>query len=88
MSALQDEILAAVREANRPLVTEIEALKSLLEAKLVSEGNGLLSLKEAAKYTGLHADTLRRQFKSGNLPGIRLGNQIRLDPKDLNPSKA
>jgi excisionase family DNA binding protein len=43
----------------------------------------LLSVKEAAHYTKVSTQTLRRAMKAGRLKFYRAGKQIRIDEDDL-----
>lgn len=44
-----------------------------------------LTTAQAAEILQLHVVTVRRLLKSGQLPGIRVGGQWRLNPADLKP---
>lgn len=50
------------------------------------ERHRLLTLKEAATFTGLHPDTLWRKVRRGEVPAIQLGGRgtsIRIDEREL-----
>ena len=80
MSALQQEI----RDVIEPLVAEIASLKTLISDHVGANVEVMLiTVRDAAKRLGCGEETVRRMVKSGRLKCKRIGNQIRLDPKDL-----
>lgn len=42
----------------------------------------LVSLEQLADQLGVHCRTIRRRIASGDLPAYRVGQQIRIDPRD------
>jgi excisionase family DNA binding protein len=79
MNALQQEI----REVIEPLVAEVAALKVALSQHIASVPTKLLTVAEAAAVLGCGDETIRRKVRTGSLACKRVGNQMRIDPRDL-----
>ena len=80
MNALQEEIRAVIE----PLVVELAQLRAVINTHVNADtGIKLVTVREAAQRLGCGEETVRRMVKSGRLKCKRIGNQIRIDPKDL-----
>ncbi len=87
MSALADEIKAALREVLREelprtelgrLAAEIESLRRQLPPSLVT-------MTHAAKVLGVSLSTVRRKVRDGSLPSRKIGRAVRVDLAALRP---
>ncbi len=75
MSALQEEIKEAVKNATYPLMKEINNLNKQLNI-LVCNNSKLYTLKEAAQMLKLTPQTIRGWVKSGQIECTRKGKSI------------
>jgi excisionase family DNA binding protein len=78
MSALADEIKAALREVLRE---ELPRALSLLQPR--SNEDGYLSVQKAATLAEVHPDTIRAWVKDGRLVAHRAGCGLRIRRDDL-----
>src|SRR5712692_3052118 len=83
MSALADEIKAALREVLPRtelgrLAAEIESLRRQLPPSLVT-------MTHAAKVLGVSLSTVRRKVRDGSLPSRKIGRAVRVDLAALRP---
>jgi excisionase family DNA binding protein len=80
MSALQDEIKAAVREVVREEVRT--ALAELRPVPASSDGP-LVGVREAARLLGLSTSTVYKRAESCELPSVKAGSRVLFRPADL-----
>lgn len=52
---------------------------------LMTESQKLLDLKEVSQILKINTEVLRRWLRSGRLPGVKVGSDWRVNPKDLQP---
>jgi excisionase family DNA binding protein len=80
MSALQDEIKAAVREVVRE-----EVRTALAELRPVSASSDapLVGVAEAARLLGLSTSTVYKRAESCELPSVKAGSRVLFRPADL-----
>jgi excisionase family DNA binding protein len=85
MSAISDEIAAAVREAVGELPAALERLSAEVKAMREALPPMLVSLKEAAKRLGVSEKTARRRVKDGTWPSRRDGGRVLVDLAAIRP---
>lgn len=71
-----EEIAAIVRREVRAAVAELRA--ALPPAPLVT-------VEEAARLAGVSVATMRRRVRAGEVPAVRIGRTVRIDPAALRP---
>ncbi len=64
-------------------LTRTEQQRAARASRARDDGRALRTVAEAAVYLNVHVRTMRRIIASGELRTIRLGNQIRIRPSDL-----
>jgi excisionase family DNA binding protein len=75
MSALQDEIKAAVQAATAPLFREITALRELIEQDREASRPEFMTVKQAASFLSCSEKTVHRYCNIGRLEVKRLGRK-------------
>lgn len=75
IAQLDAEDLDALAAAVRPLLAPATAVPASSEA--------MLSVAQVAERRGVCAETVRRAIRSGELPAVRVGSRLRIDPADL-----
>jgi excisionase family DNA binding protein len=88
MSSLWNSLLAQAD------AEDLAALAGAVAAELRQQREGagstdtpdtaMLSPAEVAVRCGVHVETVRRAIRSGQLPAVRIGSRLRIDPSDLN----
>jgi len=76
MSALKAEIADAVREAQEPIMRQLERLQR--DMSILREGDQAewWSVSKVAEYLGVHEDTVRKRAREGHWDTQRPGKKI------------
>ena len=85
MSALADEIKAAVADSLAPLRADLERMTAELTALKQAVPPSLVPLKEAARRMGVSVKTATRRCQSGDWPSRRDGGRVLVDLSGLRP---
>lgn len=73
----------ALRDYAPPAATAYEKAAAELEAELNREANEALNLREAAKESGYHEDSLGRLVRQGRVPNVGRPNAPKIRRRDL-----
>lgn len=76
MSALADEITAAVQLANAPLLSKINELETLVKQSLSENDDPFFTVAQAAKLLKCSEKTIHRKFGNGRSEIKRVGRKI------------
>ena len=74
-----EQLEELVRRAVEPLRAEVASLRAALPPP------ALVTLEEAARLAGVSPATMRRRVKAGEVPAIRVGRSVRIDPAVVRP---
>ena len=88
VSALADEIMAAVTAAQAPLLAKVDLLTAEVAALKQASPPTLVPLKEAARRMGVSTKTASRRVRSGEWPARRDGAGWLVDLSGLRPMNA
>lgn len=74
------------REDLAPLLDELRQVRAeVAELRAALPPAPLVSVEEAARLAGVSIATMRRRIKVGEVPSIRHGRTVRIDPVALRP---
>jgi excisionase family DNA binding protein len=76
---MQQEISAAVLEAQKPILEQLAKVQEHLAQLLDQSGDRLVTPAEAAKILKCDVQTVRRKCNSGEIPFKRIGHKILID---------
>ena len=83
MSALADEIKAAVADGLAPLRADLQRMTAEFAALKQAVPPSLVPLKEAAKRMGVSTKTAARRVRAGDWPSRRDGGRVLVDLSGL-----
>lgn len=83
MSTLWDSLLAQLDADDLDALVGVVRPLLAPPATALAPSQVMLSVAQVAERRGVCVETVRRAIRSGQLPAVRIGSRLRIDPADL-----